>query len=82
MKTVIRKMGNSQGILIPKPILAQLGFEDEVDMEVVDESIVLRRPSPKARAGWAQASKEIADLNDDALVIGEFANDGDAELAW
>ncbi|WP_086383949.1 AbrB/MazE/SpoVT family DNA-binding domain-containing protein [Caballeronia sordidicola] len=82
MKTVIRKMGNSQGILIPKPILAQLGFEDEVDMEVVDESIVLRRPSPKVRAGWAQASKEIAGSNDDALVMGEFANDSDAELAW
>jgi antitoxin MazE len=27
MEVAIRKMGNSQGILIPKPILAQLGLE-------------------------------------------------------
>ena len=27
MEVAIRKMGNSQGVLIPKPILAQLGLE-------------------------------------------------------
>ena len=27
MEVTIRKMGNSQGVLIPKPILAQLGLE-------------------------------------------------------
>ncbi|MFN5142911.1 MAG: AbrB/MazE/SpoVT family DNA-binding domain-containing protein, partial [Burkholderiales bacterium] len=27
MEVAIRKMGNSQGVLIPKPILAQVGLE-------------------------------------------------------
>jgi antitoxin MazE len=82
MKTAIRRMGNSQGVLIPKPILAQLGLEDEVEMEVENDAIVLRRPQKKAREGWAEASKAVAEAEDDVLVMGEFANADDAELVW
>jgi antitoxin MazE len=82
MKTTIRRMGNSQGVLIPKPVLAQLGLENEVEMEVENDAIVLRRPRNKAREGWAEASKALAESGDDALVMGEFGNADDAELAW
>ncbi|SOE93157.1 antitoxin MazE [Burkholderia sp. D7] len=82
MKTTIRRMGNSQGVLIPKPILAQLGLEDEVEMEVENDAIVLRKPQKKARQGWADASKAIAHAGDDELVMGEFPNADDAELSW
>ena len=82
MKTTIRRMGNSQGVLIPKPILAQLGLEDEVEMEVEDDTLVIRRPQKKAREGWADASKAVAAAGDDALVMGEFGNADDAELVW
>jgi len=82
MRTTIRRMGNSQGVLIPKPVLAQLGLENEVEMEVENDAIVLRRPRHKAREGWAEASKAVAESGDDALVMGEFSNTDDAELAW
>lgn len=82
MRTTIRRMGNSQGVLIPKPVLAQLGLESEVEMEVEDDAIVLRRPKHKAREGWAEASKALVEDGDDALVMGEFSNADDAELAW
>lgn len=82
MKTTIRRMGNSQGVLIPKPILAQLGLENEVDMEIEDDALVIRRPQKQARAGWADASKTIASAGDDAPVIGEFGNADDTELVW
>ncbi|KLU25498.1 antitoxin [Caballeronia mineralivorans PML1(12)] len=82
MKTTIRRMGNSQGVLIPKPILAQLGLEDEVEMEVENDAIVLRKPQKKARQGWSEASKAIAEAGDDGLVMGEFPNADDAELSW
>lgn len=75
-------MGNSQGVLIPKPFLVQLGLEDEVEMAVENDAIVLRRPRHKAREGWAEASKAIAESGDDALVMGEFGNADDAELSW
>lgn len=75
-------MGNSQGVLIPKPILAQLGLEDEVEMEVENDAIVLRKPQKKVRQGWSDASKAIAQAGDDELVPGEFPNADDSELAW
>jgi antitoxin MazE len=82
MKTAIRRLGNSQGVIIPKPLLAQAGLEDEAEMVVEKGCIVLRRPRNKVRDGWAEASRKIASAGDDVLVWPEFANDGDAELQW
>ena len=82
MRATIRKMGNSQGILIPKPILAQLGWEDEVEIEIEGDALVLRRAPKRPRDGWAEASKAVADAGDDALVMGEFGNADDTESAW
>ena len=83
MKTSIRKMGNSQGVLIPKPFLAQTGMDiGEVEMEIENNAIVIRKPQKKARDGWSEASKAIAATGDDALVWPEFANEGDQELKW
>jgi len=82
MKTTIRKMGNSHGVIIPKPLLAQVGLQDEADMVVEKDCIVLRRPQSKVRAGWAEASKRIAAAGDDALAWPECGNEADAELKW
>lgn len=82
MRTKIRRMGNSQGVLIPKPILAQLDLEDEVEMEIQDDALVIRKPRKAVRQGWAEASAAIAHEGDDALVLGEFANTDDTELSW
>ena len=82
MKATIRKMGNSQGVLIPKAIQAQLGRENEVEMEIVNDTLVLRRPRQAPRQGWAEASRQIAADGDDTLVLGELPNADDAELKW
>jgi hypothetical protein len=34
------------------------------------------------RTGWAEASKQIAALGEDALVMPEFSNEDDAKLTW
>ncbi len=79
----IRPIGNSQGVVIPKPILAQLGLigEQGGQMTIENGALVLRG-SASTRTGWAAAAKEIAKAGDDALVMGEFGNAADAELAW
>ncbi len=80
----LRRIGNSQGVVIPKPLLAQLnlGAGEGVEMTIEDGALVLRRPASPARAGWAEAARRIAEVGDDALVMGEFGNAEDAELAW
>lgn len=82
MHTSIRKMGNSQGVIIPKPLLAQVGLTDEAEMFIENGAIVLRPPHKKVREGWAAASKNIAASGDDDLVWPEFSNEGDEELKW
>lgn len=75
-------MGNSHGILIPKPILLETGLSDTADL-VLNKGVIEIRPiKTNPRAGWAEDSKRIAAAGDDALVWPEFSNDGDAELVW
>jgi antitoxin MazE len=76
MHVSIRQIGNSQGVVIPKPVLAQKGLDAKagVEMTIEDGALVLRRPASPARAGWAQAAKSIAEAGDDELVMGEFGN--------
>src|SRR5437016_13119503 len=52
----IRRIGNSQGVVIPKPVLAQLGLNREVGAEMTIEggALVLRAPAGAARKGWAE----------------------------
>ena len=78
----IRQIGNSQGVVIPKPLLAQVGFEGEAEITVEGGALVLRKPTQSVRAGWAAAAQKTAEGGDDALVVGEFRSEGDAEVAW
>jgi antitoxin MazE len=82
MEVAIRKMGNSQGLLIPKPILAQVGLEGSADLQVRDGVIEIRPVQRNPRQGWADDARRIADAGDDGLVWPEIANHGDDKLVW
>jgi antitoxin MazE len=82
MRASLQRVGNSQGVIIPKPILAQLGLERDVEIEVEHDAIVIRKAKSHARAGWAEASRAIAESGQDGLVWPEFANNDDETLTW
>jgi len=82
MRATIRKIGNSQGVLIPKALLAQTGIDHIAEMAVENGAIVLRKPGPAVREGWADASRALAAAGGDALVWPEFANEDDARWEW
>lgn len=82
MEVAIRKMGNSQGVVIPKPILAQLGLDKTADLQVVDGHIVIRPVRVNPRESWAADAERIAQAGDDALVWPEFGNAADSDLTW
>ena len=84
MHVSIRRIGNSQGIVIPKPILKQLGLngEEGAEMTIEGSALVLRRPASHVRTGWSAAARKIAEAGDDELVMGEFGNAADSELSW
>lgn len=82
MEVAIRKMGNSQGVLIPKPILAQLKIEGSVDLQVRDGVIEIRPLRRNPREGWAEDAQALAARGDDALVWPELGNADDDKLVW
>ncbi len=82
MLTTIRRIGNSRGILIPKPLLKQAGLEDQAEILVEGNTHVVRRPKNAPRQGWAEDSKRLSAWADDALVWPEFANEANADLTW
>jgi antitoxin MazE len=84
MRVPLRRVGNSRGVILPKPMLVQLGIgpEDWLEMHLEPDRIVLTSVSEAPRLGWASVAAEIAAAGDDALVWPEFGNDGDAELTW
>jgi antitoxin MazE len=84
MRTALRKMGNSSGVIIPKPFLAEIGARtgDDLDIAVEDGRIVIIATKRKPREGWAEASRAISEAGDDALAWPEFANEDDETLTW
>ncbi len=54
-------MGNSQGVIIPKTLIAQFRFENEVEMKVTTEGMILAKPEIPVRDGWDEASQKLAE---------------------
>jgi len=52
-------MGNSRGVRIPKPLIAEVGLVDEVELHVRDGAIVIQ-PLRATRAGWADAAATLS----------------------
>jgi antitoxin MazE len=84
MKTAIRKMGNSHGVIIPKPLLAEIGAKanDQVDMKVEAGRLVIAPLGHDPRAGWADECKALREAGEDGLVWPEFGNEDDKNLVW
>jgi antitoxin MazE len=76
MKTRIVRIGNSQGVRIPKLLLEQVGLSGEVEIRVQDHGLMIK-PASKPRAGWEAAFQEMARRGDDALL-----DDGNPPSTW
>ena len=84
MRAAIRKLGNASGVIIPKSMLTEIGIAagDTVNLLLEGSRITITPVKRRPRAGWAAASRAIAEAGDDTLVWPEFDNIGDDELTW
>ncbi len=67
IKTRLVKIGNSQGLRIPKLVLDQLNLSVDVELEVQDDHLIVR-PSSRPRADWADQFRQMAERGDDQLL--------------
>jgi len=79
------KIGNSQGIRIPKPFIEQAHLEGkELELQVVDGGLFIA-PMLKPREGWAELIEETlvsqgAEKIDQEWLDSELTSDD--ELEW
>ena len=78
MTATNRRLRNSQETLIPTP--KQSGLIDRAESQTEGDTLVSRSPETVPRSGWADASRRLAAEGEDALVMPEFANEGDESL--
>ncbi len=76
MHTLLRKIGNSRGIIIPAAFIEQLHIENEVELTLEGETLVLKPVRPP-RQGWFDnynASKDVAPLENMSDLPSEQAD--------
>jgi antitoxin MazE len=84
MKANIIRIGNSKGIRIPKALLEQTGFGQEVELEVIDQKIIIHSVV-RSRQGWDQKFKLMTENQEDRgsnledLIENQFDRD---EWEW
>lgn len=86
MKAALRKIGNSTGLVVPRPILGALGLTGGafLDLTVEDGKLIATPLVSAVRAGWGEAAKAIANDADgggDTDWV-DRASEADVEWQW
>ena len=74
MKSKIISIGNSKGVIIPSSFMKDLGLTDSVEMEVVDNTLVIRAVS-NARKGWEEQIALVAKSDNSNDRMPDFFKD-------
>ena len=79
------KIGNSQGIRIPKPLVEQAQLEGrELKLQVVSNGLLVT-PSKRAREGWKESIESAIAVHGVEAIDNEWLDatlTSDEELEW
>jgi antitoxin MazE len=75
--TRLIRIGNSQGIRLPRVLAERLGADTDIEILLEGDSIILR-PVTQPRAGWKEQFAAMAAAGDDALLD----SDGPSRTRW
>ena len=78
------QIGNSMGIRLPKKLIEQFNFNNEIDAEIKRDGLLLRKKN-NSRAGWKkQILREIKKGGyPESLIEGNIENEFDeSEWQW
>ncbi len=79
MKLKLVRVGNSEGIRIPKPLIEQCRFGDTVEVTVKDGCVVISAER-KPRQGWEEAFRSAKPAGDEEMLLaGAIPNEFDRE---
>jgi len=81
--TMLTKIGNSQGIRIPKPLIQQAHLENvHLELEVLENGLLIKPINNIGRETWIENIEKVIskhkDLQDEG-VLEDLLNDNDLE---
>jgi len=81
--TMLTKIGNSQGIRIPKPLIQQAHLENaNLELEVLENGLLIKPIGNTQRANWKENIEEVLSRHkgmEDEAYLEDFLNDNDLE---
>lgn len=76
MKTI--KIGNSQGVIIPKRFIKKYGLTGEIELIEQDQGILIKKAG-NPREGWSDAFKAAADSGEYEQIAPDVLDDDFSE---
>ncbi len=79
--TMLTKIGNSQGIRIPKPIIKQANLQNcEIEFEVTKDGLLLKPIKKISRKDWDKNIKNfLSNKQKDEAILEDLLDDNDLE---
>ncbi|HVA24172.1 MAG TPA: AbrB/MazE/SpoVT family DNA-binding domain-containing protein [Chloroflexota bacterium] len=77
MRANVVRIGNSQGLRLPKALLDACGIRDQVELRVEQGRLVIE-PLHAVRDGWAEAAQAMSESGDDRVLDEETPTEFDA----
>jgi antitoxin MazE len=81
MKTRLVRIGNSQGVRIPKTIIEECGLSERVELRVEGNCVIIT-PARRLREGWDEAFARMAEKGDDAPLLPDDLKNEFDETEW
>ena len=81
MRTRIVRIGNSQGVRIPKVLLEEAGIEGDVELRIEEGRLVIENVR-EARQGWEDGARELAAAGDPELDHWAATDFDETDWAW
>jgi antitoxin MazE len=80
------KIGNSQGVRIPKALIQQAGLEEmELEFQLVEEGLLIKPIGQRPRQDWEKQIREAVEKYGEDLIDEEWLNaplTDDTEWEW
>jgi antitoxin MazE len=81
--TTLTKIGNSQGIRIPKPLIEQAHLENvNLELEVLENGLLIKPVNNTSRSSWKENIEKVISNHkgvEDEGVLEDLLNDNDLE---
>jgi antitoxin MazE len=68
LRTQLVRIGNSQGIRIPKSVIQLIGLLNEVELLVEGDRLVVRNLPPMHRKGWEERFAVLVGAGEEASL--------------